>query len=145
VAHASDEHCSSIRAAPQPLTQYPKPGGTTASAVGLCSPRQSSVPCSISLKTGASTIPPLSVVARGRGWGQAPSHPLCPSTTSPSPPACGYQGSWERGGREGKAAVSQEVPEIKEKRVSPPPATPYYKSLQEKDASLPTSHQIPVT
>lgn len=131
LAHASDEHCTSIRVAPQSLTQYPKPGGTNASAGGLCSCHQCSVPCSISLKTGASMISPLSPVTRGRGWGQASSHPSIPSVPAAFlvSPCVGSWGSWEGGGREGKAAVRREVQEIKEKRVSPPPATPWYKSL----------------
>lgn len=110
LAHASDEHCTSIRVAPQSLTQYPKPGGTNASAGGLCSCQQCSVPCLISLN-GASMISPLSAVTRGRSWGRHPltlPPPLSQQHFS-SPPVWGSWGSWKGGGREGKAAVRQEV------------------------------------
>lgn len=125
MAHASDEHRTSIRIAPQWFTQYPKPGCSNDSAVGLCSPRQCSVRCLISLKTGTSMISPLSAAARGRSWGQAPFHP--PTTSVPAKllhlTLCGVSGGPAKG-EGGKAAVREEVQETKERRVSPLAVTP---------------------
>lgn len=122
MAYASDEHCTSSRAAPQPLTQYPKPGGT--SFINVLTPVWSP------FKISSFMISLCSSKRQGLGTGSlSPSHPLCLSSTSPLPPVWDYWGSWEMQGREGKAAVRKEVQKIRKKRVSPSLAIPCYKSI----------------
>lgn len=84
MAYASDEHCTSSRAAPQPLTQYPKPGGT--SFINVLTPVWSP------LRSAPSWS--LSAAARDKGWGQAPSHPPIPSVSAALLhfPLCGITG-----------------------------------------------------
>lgn len=124
MAYASDEHCTSSRVAPQPLTQYPNQEASASSMFWplLDAPEDQHL-----------IISSLSAAARDKGWGQAPSHPPIPSVSAALlhfPPVWDYWGSWEMQGREGKAAVRKEVQKIKEKRVSPSLAIPCYKSIQ---------------
>lgn len=102
VAHTGDGHSSSSRAAPQTFKQHPKPGGTNASAVGLCSPHQWSVPCLISLKTRTS-LSLLSLQQQEAGAGGRCFFTLTSLLSQQHffmSPQCGFSGGpgkWERG------------------------------------------------
>lgn len=101
MAYASDEHCTSSRVAPLPLTQYPKPGGI--SFINVLTPAW----CPWR-STPHNLFSLCSSKRQGLGTGSlSPSHPLCLSSTSPFPPCVGLLGV-VRNARKGREGCSEE-------------------------------------
>lgn len=119
-------YCTSIRAAPQPLTQFPKPGGT--SSINVLTPAGSPWRLAPSW-----SLSPLSEAARGKGRGQAPSHCPIPSVSAALLhfPLCGIIGVFGKS-EEGKGKLQWGM-KTRRSSVSLPLATPRYKSLLESD------------
>lgn len=134
--------CTSIRVAPQPLTQYPKPGGT--SFINVLTPDWSP------WRSAPSRSLPCSSKSQGQGTGSlSSSHPLSQQNFSISP-CVGLLGVLGNV-RKGRESCSEErSPEDQEEGVTIPSNTLLRKPLRKcclllSPSSLPTSQQILVT